>query len=73
MQILIALGLVLILVPPAAAETIYVSNEQDNTVAVVYGATMTLQAAIDVGRRPRGMALSVDKKTLFVAEGDDNR
>ncbi|TGP35940.1 hypothetical protein EN828_09345 [Mesorhizobium sp. M2D.F.Ca.ET.185.01.1.1] len=73
MQTLIALGLALVLVPPAAAETIYVSNEQDNTVAVVDGATMTLQAAIDVGRRPRGMALSVDKKVLFVAEGDDNR
>ncbi|MGT2466756.1 hypothetical protein ACVOMV_19745 [Mesorhizobium atlanticum] len=73
MQTLIALVLVLILVPPAVAETIYVSNEQDNTVAVVDRATMTLQSAIEVGRRPRGMALSVDKKTLFVAEGDDNR
>ncbi|TGU68345.1 hypothetical protein EN787_34185, partial [Mesorhizobium sp. M1C.F.Ca.ET.144.01.1.1] len=65
--------MVLVLVPPAMAETIYVSNEQDNTVAVVDGAPMTQQAAIEVGRRPRGMALSVDKKTLFVAEGDDNR
>ncbi|MBZ9684542.1 MULTISPECIES: PQQ-dependent catabolism-associated beta-propeller protein [unclassified Mesorhizobium] len=74
MQVLIDLILaMLILVPPASAETIYVSNEQDNTVAVVDGVAMTLQTTIDVGRRPRGMALSIDKKTLFVAEGDDNR
>ncbi|MER9049034.1 PQQ-dependent catabolism-associated beta-propeller protein [Mesorhizobium sp. M0923] len=64
---------VLISVGPVAAETVYVSNEQDNAVAVVDGASMSLSATIDVGRRPRGLALSIDKKTLFVAVGDDNR
>ncbi|MER8633967.1 PQQ-dependent catabolism-associated beta-propeller protein [Mesorhizobium opportunistum] len=74
MQVLIALLLAaLALAAPAAAETVYVSNEQDNAVAVVDGATMTLLATIDVGRRPRGLALSIDNKLLFVAEGDDNR
>jgi len=74
MQLLIVLLLASVgLAARAAAETIYVSNEQDNTVAVVDGETMTLSATIDVGRRPRGIALSVDKKMLFVAEGDDNR
>ncbi|MER8753743.1 PQQ-dependent catabolism-associated beta-propeller protein [Mesorhizobium sp. M1050] len=76
MQVLIVIVVPLLLsalAGPAAAETIYVSNEQDNTVAVIDGATMTLSATIDVGRRPRGLALSADKKILFVAEGDDNR
>lgn len=74
MQVLIAILLSMSIVAgPAAAETIYVSNEQDNTVAVVDGASMSLSTTINVGRRPRGMAPSVDKKLLFVAVGDDNR
>lgn len=39
----------------ALAETVYVSNEQDNTVSVVDGGTLSLVGTIPVGRRPRGI------------------
>jgi PQQ-dependent catabolism-associated beta-propeller protein len=58
---------------PAPAETIYVSNELDNTISVVDGSSLEVTETIPVGRRPRGLALSADRKSLFVASGDDNR
>ena len=57
----------------AIAETVYVSNEQDNTVSVIDGRTLAVSATIPVGRRPRGIGLSLDKSKLYVAVGDDNR
>jgi PQQ-dependent catabolism-associated beta-propeller protein len=62
-----------LLAAPAAAETVYVSNEQDNTISAIDGETLSVTATIPVGRRPRGIALSPDKRRLFVAVGDDNR
>jgi PQQ-dependent catabolism-associated beta-propeller protein len=58
---------------PAWAETVFVSNEQDNTVSVIDGSTLTQVKTIPVGRRPRGIALSPDNMTLYVAAGDDDR
>ncbi len=57
----------------APAETIYVSNEESNVVHVVDGATLTEKAKIDIGQRPRGLALSPDGGTLYVAVSNDNR
>jgi PQQ-dependent catabolism-associated beta-propeller protein len=57
----------------ASAETIYVSNELDDTVAVVDAGKLEVVASIPVGRRPRGMGLAKDGQHLFVAVGDDNR
>src|SRR5690349_11884589 len=62
MQALIPLSLGLaLIVSPGRADTVYVSNEQDNTVSVVDGASLSVVATIPVGRRPRGIALSGDK------------
>ncbi|WP_104205194.1 PQQ-dependent catabolism-associated beta-propeller protein [Billgrantia saliphila] len=62
----------LALVPlTAQAERIFVSNEKDNTVSVIDGASLEVIETIRVGRRPRAMAFSSDGSELFVAVGDD--
>ncbi|MBV9814715.1 MAG: hypothetical protein JO229_03065, partial [Alphaproteobacteria bacterium] len=50
----------------AAADTIYVSNEKDNTITVVDGAALTPVKTIPVGQRPRGILLSKDEKSLYI-------
>jgi PQQ-dependent catabolism-associated beta-propeller protein len=57
----------------ACADTVFVSNEQDDTVSVVDGETLTLIGTIPVGRRPRGIAASPDGRQVYVALGDDDR
>ena len=49
----------------AAADTIYVSNEKDNTITIVDGATLAPVKTIPVGQRPRGIVLSKDAKSLY--------
>lgn len=53
--------------------TIYVSDEAANLLHVIDAATLKEQKRIAVGRRPRGLALSPDRRRLYVALGDDNR
>jgi len=48
----------------AAADTIYVSNEKDNTITVVDGATLATLKTIPVGQRPRGIVLSKDARDV---------
>jgi PQQ-dependent catabolism-associated beta-propeller protein len=57
----------------ARAETIYVSDEEANVVHVIDGASLRETGRIEVGRRPRGLALSPDGRSLYVAVSDDNR
>src|SRR5947209_7886846 len=56
----------------AAADTIYVSNEKDNTVTVVDGKTLEPVKTIPVGQRPRGILLSKDQKSLYVCASDSD-
>ena len=49
-----AAAMALLLATPALAETIFVSNEKDNTVTVVDGKTLEVIKTIKVSRRPRG-------------------
>src|SRR5256885_16379682 len=49
-----------------------VSNEVDNTVAVISPQTNSVVATIVVGRRPRGLAASPDRRTVYVALGQDD-
>jgi len=46
---------------------IYVSNERSDNVTVINGATREVVATIAVGKRPRGIHLSPDGKTVYVA------
>lgn len=62
------LVLALLALPAAArAERVYVSNEDDGTVAVIDADRGAAIATIAVGKRPRGLALSPDGKLLYVA------
>ncbi len=47
--------------------TLYVSNETDDTVALLDAVTGAVEGPIAVGKRPRGLKLSRDGKRLFVA------
>src|SRR5512146_1624335 len=55
--------------PPLAAQELFVSNEGSNTVTVVSAATLQPLATIQVGKRPRGIALSPDGQRVYVALG----
>ena len=72
-----ALGITLLAlalaVPNAAfAQTVYVSNEKDNSIAILDGKTGELKQTIAVGQRPRGITLSHDKKALYICASDDD-
>ena len=51
----------------AWAERVYVSNEDGQSVSVIDTTKSAVIATIEVGKRPRGMKLSRDGSTLFVA------
>ena len=60
--------LALLALPAAArAERVYVSNEDDGTVAVIDADRGAAIGTIAVGKRPRGLALSPDGGLLYVA------
>lgn len=68
-----ALAFSLAFAAPATAGTAFISNEKDNTITVLDVDTMKVIKTVPVGKRPRGMVLSPDHKTLFICAGDDNR
>src|SRR5256886_7723920 len=51
---------------------LYVSNEIANTISVIAPTTGSVAATLAVGKRPRGMALSPDGHTVYVALGQDD-
>src|SRR2546430_5301178 len=51
---------------------LYVSNEIANTISVIAPTTGSVAATLAVGKRPRGMALSPDRHTVYVALGQDD-
>ena len=68
-----ALALAFLAAVPAKAETVLVSNEKDNTITVLDGATLRVVRTVPVGERPRGIALSRDNRQLYVCAGDSDR
>src|SRR5512138_1125569 len=52
-----------------AAQELFVSNEGSNTVTVISATTLKPLATIEVGKRPRGIALSPDGQRVYVALG----
>src|SRR5512143_654486 len=53
--------------PSAPGELVYVSNEDSRNLTVIDAATDTVVATIEVGTRPRGVKVSPDGKTVYVA------
>src|ERR1035441_4319128 len=70
-----ALGLALAGLPlstgPALAFLAYISNEKGNSVSVIDTDKMEVVATVKTGQRPRGIEVSRDGKSVFVALGDD--
>jgi PQQ-dependent catabolism-associated beta-propeller protein len=56
-----------------AGPAIFVTNEDSNLIHVIDAGSLKERARIDIGKRPRGMAVSPDGKTLYVAVSNDNR
>ncbi len=72
--VLAALGLALGgCAEPPAPHTLYVSDETAGVIHVVDGVRLAVDARIPVGQRPRGLGLSPDRRTLYVAVSNDNR
>lgn len=49
------------------AYKVYATNERSDSVSVIDGATGEVTATLAVGKRPRGLAVSADGSTLYVA------
>jgi len=56
----------------AAAYTVYVTNEKDNTVSIIDSTKLEVVKTVKVGQRPRGIILSKDGKWLLICASDDN-
>jgi len=68
----VALFALLASATPAAAHTLYISNEKDNTISVIDTVTDEVIKSIPVGQRPRGITLSKDHKKLYICASDSN-
>ena len=55
------------------AATLFVTSERDNTVTVLDSNTLAVKKVINVGTRPRGIAITPDYREIFVCIGDDDR
>ncbi|MEM7750682.1 MAG: beta-propeller fold lactonase family protein, partial [Pseudomonadota bacterium] len=62
----------LFLAAPAAAFTVYVTNEKGNTVTIIDSETWEVTGTIEGGQRPRGITISPDGKHLYVCASDDD-
>jgi PQQ-dependent catabolism-associated beta-propeller protein len=56
----------------AAAYTVYVTNEKDNSVSVIDSEKLEVIKTVKVGQRPRGIIMSQDGKWIIVCTSDDN-
>ncbi len=54
------------------AETVYVTLEKDNALAVVDPVAGKLLKTVAIGQRPRGIVLSKDRQQLYIATSDDD-
>jgi YVTN family beta-propeller protein len=52
---------------PAGSYRVYVSNEKSGDVTVISGGDFSVISTIPVGKRPRGIHVSPDGKTVYVA------
>ncbi|GAB6068109.1 YVTN family beta-propeller repeat protein [Methylothermus subterraneus] len=69
---LLGLTILLCLALPVLADTVLVTLEKDNALAVVDGADLTLTQTLKIGRRPRDIKLSPDYRKIYVAASDDD-
>lgn len=56
----------------AFAETVFVTLEKDNALAVIDPVAGKLIKTVPLGQRPRGIVISKDQQQLYIASSDDN-
>ncbi|GAB4359052.1 MAG: YVTN family beta-propeller repeat protein [Methylohalobius crimeensis] len=66
------LVLSLLIACPSYADTVLVTLEKDNALAVVDDDAMELTRTVKIGRRPRDIKFSPDYRKLYVAASDDD-
>src|SRR6202045_5101165 len=66
-------ALVFVMASPAIAFTAYVSNEKGNSITIIDTGKMEVAKTVQVGHRPRGIALSQDGGELFICAGAGGR
>lgn len=69
---IITLAALLTYTGAVAADTLFVTLEKDNALAIVDGNAGKLLKTVKIGKRPRGIVMSKDGKQVFVAISDDN-
>ena len=52
---------------------IFVTNERSDTISVINGTSLEVEATIAIGDRPRGIGLSPDGTELYVAVSEENK
>src|SRR3954454_7938924 len=58
--------------PGPASARIYVTNQLDNTASVIDGATHRVVATVRVGVSPAQMAVSPDRRSIYIANTGSN-
>ena len=61
-----------LLTATAQAETLFVTLEKDNALALVDPIAGELTKTVEIGQRPRGILISPDHKVLYIAVSDDD-
>lgn len=56
----------------AGTGRIFVTNEKSDSISVIDGKSLEVEATIDVGKRPRGIGLSPEGDELYVAVSAEN-
>lgn len=54
-------------------DRIFITNEKSDSVSVINGSTLEVEATIEIGERPRGIGLSPDGSELYVAVSEENK
>jgi PQQ-dependent catabolism-associated beta-propeller protein len=52
---------------------IFITNEKGDSVSVINGTSLEVEATIEIGERPRGIGLSPDGHELYVAVSEENK
>ena len=71
-MLLPAAVIVMALTAPAAGQTVFVSNEEEQYASVIDAQTLKVTKTIKVGKRPRGITLNADGSLLYICASDDN-
>ncbi len=60
-------------VSAAPTGRIFVTNERSDSISVINSTSLTIEATIEIGKRPRGIGLAPDGSKLYVAVSDENK